>query len=154
MDKSQSIKEIAAPLVDAEGGLLPALNAVQARFGFLPAETASVLAEAFNISVADVAGVIGFYTDYQTAPQPSVVVEVCRAEACQAAGGRALAAAAEAALGCGFDEADEDTSPALVSAYCFGKCALAPAARVNGRLIGRIDGEALAAAIVTAGDAS
>ena len=133
----EEIARILGPFADAEHKLLPALNAVQAAFGYLPPATEQAAALAFNISIADVTGVISFYTDYRRTPPPDVVVEVCRAEACQAAGGRALYAHASG-------EGD------VTDIYCFGNCALAPAARVNGQLIGRATPASLNAAIEAA----
>jgi len=89
------IAEIINPYVGETGGLITALQAVQAAHGFLPPETEAVAAEAFNLSKAEVKGVISFYADFHRGPQGKTVVRLCAAEACQAAGGRDLAAAVE-----------------------------------------------------------
>ena len=82
------------------GGLMPALHAVQHRAGYIDRSLIPVLAHTFNITDAEVHGVISFYKDFQTTPPAGPVVKVCRGEACQARGGHATwAAANEAAKG-------------------------------------------------------
>jgi len=126
---------------------MPALVEIQRRFGYLPPSTAAIVADVLNLSEADVAGVAAFYTDFRRAPAGRVVVQVCRAEACQAAGGEDLAAYAERRLGCGFGETAGDGAATLEAVYCFGNCALAPALAVDGRLVGRATTAAIDAAM-------
>ena len=77
------------------------------------------------MSRADVHGVLTFYHELRTAPPAKKQIRVCRAEACQAVGCDQLISQAEAA---GIE---------VERAYCFGNCALGPAAMVGDRLIGR-----------------
>ncbi len=137
MDQASIIREIALAEAGRAGALLPILVAVNRRFGHVPQDAEEIVADALNISRADVAGVIAFYEDFRRAPPGRTVVQVCRAEACQAAGGAAIAAHAEARLGCGFGEMSADGAASLEAIYCFGNCALAPAARIGDHLIGR-----------------
>jgi len=148
-----TIRAIATAEAGKPGALMPVLVAVQRRFGRLPPATVEIVADVLNVSRADVAGVAGFYADFRSAPPGRTVVGVCRAEACQAAGGEALAAYAEARLGCGFGETAVDGSATLDAVYCFGNCALAPAASVGGRLIGRATPDRLDAEIRAEADA-
>src|SRR5262249_32819204 len=84
---------------DREGPLLPTLHAVQQAFGCVPEAAVRMIAEALNLSRAEVHGVVTFYHDFKAEPSGRRVLKLCRAEACQAAGGEALAARAEATLG-------------------------------------------------------
>jgi formate dehydrogenase subunit gamma len=139
-------REIAAPYAVNEGGLIEALHAVQAAFGCTPAEVVPVLAELFNLSRAEVHGVVSFYHDFRAAPAGRRVIKLCRAEACQAAGGRAVADYAQAALGLKFGETSADGALTLEAVYCLGLCPAAPAALIDGEPVGRLDGMALVAA--------
>ena len=106
-----------------EGPLLPILHAVQAEFGYVPQDAVAPIAKALNITRAEVHGVMSFYHDFRTQPVSGPVVKICRAEACQAQGGRALEAEVAARL-----------SGATVEAvYCLGLCANGPAAMVGDR---------------------
>jgi formate dehydrogenase subunit gamma len=96
---------IAATLTELGGkdaALLPILYALQAEHGHLPADAVLVIADRLNLSRAEVHGVISYYHDFRTEPTGKHVVQVCRAEACQARGGEALAAHAQQVLGIDF----------------------------------------------------
>lgn len=129
----------AACALGGGGLLLPALHAVQDALGYVPDEAVGVLAERFNISRADVHGVITFYRDFTTSPAGRPRIRVCRAEACQAVGAEALLAAVRETL----DEPVDDV-------FCLGNCALGPAATVSGRLLGRATVERVVAVATSA----
>ncbi|MFZ9628029.1 MAG: NADH-ubiquinone oxidoreductase-F iron-sulfur binding region domain-containing protein [Ilumatobacteraceae bacterium] len=113
------------------GGLLPALHAVQHRAGYVPTRLVPVLADAFNISVAEVHGVITFYHDFRDAAPAGPVLHVCRAEACQARGGREVWDAARAAA--------EGEDIEVRETFCLGNCALGPTVMVDGHLHAQVD---------------
>ena len=95
--------------------------------------------EALNITRAEVHGVVTFYHDFRRAPAGRHVLKLCRAEACQAAGGDPLAAYAEARLGVPMGTTAPDGSVTLEPVYCLGLCATAPSAMLDGRVVGRLD---------------
>ncbi len=124
-----------------EGPLLPILHEIQEEFGHVPAETLPIIAAALNISNAEVHGVVTFYHDYRNHPAGRHVLKVCRAEACQSMGGDAIAAQISQALGIGFHETAKDNSVTLEPVYCLGLCTCAPAAMLDGEVIGRLDAD-------------
>ncbi|HCQ65158.1 MAG TPA: formate dehydrogenase [Rhodobacteraceae bacterium] len=109
--------------VSREGPLLPILHRIQHLFGYVPEVALPMIAEALNIGRAEVHGAISFYPDFRTQPAKTPVVKICRAEACQAQGSAALAAAAETL------SAQVTVEPV----YCLGLCANGPAAMVGER---------------------
>ena len=111
--------------------LLPVLHAIQDRLGFIPPESVEGLAQSFNVSRAEVHGVITFYHYYKTTQPARCTVQICRAEACQSMGGDALLAHAEAALGCGLHAHTADGAFALEPVFCLGQCATSPAIMIN-----------------------
>lgn len=133
-DKSHRLGEIVARHYHREGPLLPILHDVQAEFGCVDAESEAMIAEALNLSRADVHGVVSFYHDYKGAPDPRPVVQVCRAEACKARGVEAIIDAATTAAG-------ERVKVATV--YCLGLCSAGPAARTGDDLHIRLDAASL-----------
>lgn len=136
--------------VGIEGPLLPILHDVQEEFGCVPPEAIPVIARALNLSRAEVHGVVTFYHDYRSKPAGRHVLKVCRAEACQSMGGEALAARLERELKTAFGETAADGSVTLEKVFCLGLCACAPAAMLDGKLIGRLDAakvETIAAAV-------
>jgi formate dehydrogenase subunit gamma len=133
------IQEIIASHKHMEGAALPILHAVQERMGYVPEDAIPLIAEALNVSRAEMHGVVTFYHDFRHAPAGRHVVKICRAEACQAAGGRAVADRVRQKLGIDFGETSADGQVTLDAIYCFGLCAVAPSAMVDGKLLGRLD---------------
>lgn len=131
--------EIVAAHLGLEGPLLPILHAVQAEFGHVPQAALPAIADGLNITKAEVHGVISFYHDFREAPAGAHVVKLCRAEACQAMGADTLADHARAHLGVDFHGTTADGKITLEPVYCLGLCACAPAALVDGRVVGRVD---------------
>jgi formate dehydrogenase subunit gamma len=129
---------------------LPILHAVQQTFGCVPESAVPVIAEALNLSRAEVHGVVTFYHDFKSEPQGRRVLKLCRAEACQAAGGDALAARAELKLGVSIGGTTGDRRVTLEPVYCLGLCATAPSAMLDGRVVGRLDEAALDALVAEA----
>ncbi len=122
-----------------EGPLLPILHALQDEFGYIAEAAEPLIAEFLNISRAEVHGVVTFYRDFRRTPAGRHVLKLCRAEACQSAGGDALAARAEASLGVSMGSTAPDGSVTLEPVYCLGLCAIAPSAMLDGRVVGRLD---------------
>lgn len=131
-----------------EGAMLPILHALQEEFGCVPHEAVPLVAEALNLSRAEVHGVVTFYHDYRTAPPGRHVLKLCRAEACQAMGAEALSAGLMRRLGLGWHGTTADGSLTLEPAFCLGLCACAPAALLDGEPVARLD-EAMLDEVVT-----
>jgi formate dehydrogenase subunit gamma len=131
--------EIIAEYTHLEGATLVILHALQEAFGYVPESAIPMVAEALNLTRAEVHGVFTFYHDFRHKPAGKHVLKLCRAEACQAAGGDALAARAEAKLGVAIGNTTPDERVTLEPIYCLGLCATAPSAMLDGRLVGRLD---------------
>ena len=132
-------EEIIAEHSHLEGATLVILHALQETFGYVPEPAIPMVAEALNLTRAEVHGVFTFYHDFRHKPAGKHVLKLCRAEACQAAGGDALAARAEAKLGVSIGHTTPDERVTLEPIYCLGLCATAPSAMLDGRLVGRLD---------------
>jgi formate dehydrogenase subunit gamma len=131
--------EIVAEHDKLEGATLVILHALQEAFGYVPEPAIPMIATALNLSRAEVHGVFTFYHDFRREPAGRHVLKICRAEACQAAGGDALAARAEAKLGISLGSTTSDARVTLEPIYCLGLCATAPSAMLDGRVVGRLD---------------
>ncbi len=131
--------EIIAQHRRLEGATLVILHALQEAFGYVPEAAIPMVAEALNLSRAEVHGTFTFYHDYRRKPAGKHVLKLCRAEACQAAGGDAVAARAEAKLGVKIGNTTPDERVTLEPIYCLGLCAAAPSAMIDGRVVGMLD---------------
>ncbi len=136
-----------AGLKGQDGPLLPILHAFVEEFGYVDEAAEPLIAEALNISRAEVHGVVTFYHDFRRKPAGRHVLKLCRAEACQAAGGDAIAERAEQRLGIALGGTAADGSVTLEPVYCLGLCACAPSAILDGRVHGRLDDKRLDALI-------
>lgn len=123
------------------GPLLEILHSVQQQLGCVPPEAVPPIAEALNLSRAEVHGVVSFYHHFRGTPAGRTHVQICRAEACQSMRGRELEAHAKQALGVNVGETTRDGRVTLDAVYCLGNCACAPAILVNGELQGRVTPE-------------
>ena len=121
--------------------LLPILRQVQARLGCISPGAMRMIAQAFNVSRAEVYGVVTFYGDLREALVGEHVVQLCMAEACQAVGCRSLARHAEQYLGVAMGASTPDGRVHLEAAYCFGNCALGPTIRIGDRIYGGVSNE-------------
>ena len=111
-----------------DGALLPILHDVQDQFGCVPAEAVPPIAEALNLSRAEVHGTISFYHDFRREPARKPVIKLCRAEACQARGVERLAPLFE-----------NDPSIEVETVYCLGLCASGPSAMIGTEVHARLD---------------
>ncbi|MCB1630571.1 MAG: formate dehydrogenase subunit gamma [Pseudomonadales bacterium] len=129
---------------ECRGPLLPLLHAVQARCGHIGDDAVARIAEALNLSRAEVHGVVSFYGHFRRSPGGRHRVGICRAEACQAVGSRALAAEARQQLGIDFGATSADGAFSLQGMYCLGNCAAGPSVLIDDELYGRVDAARLA----------
>ena len=123
------------------GAMLPILHGVQEKVGYVPPEAVQLIADQLNVSRAEVHGVITYYHFFRQKPPGRHVVQICRAEACQAMGGETLASHAKAALGCDFHETTADGAFTLESVYCLGQCACGPAVMIGDDLYARVSSD-------------
>lgn len=132
------IRQEVAALQHEPGALLPILHAIQDRIGYVPEGALPIIAEMLHQTRADIHGVISFYHHFRTHPAGSNVLEVCRAEACQARGSRALERHVQEKLGVDYHQTTADNEFTLEPVYCLGNCACGPSIRVNNEIIGRV----------------
>lgn len=130
-----------------DGPLIEVLHEVQADFGCIPSGAVAIIARALNLTRAEVHGVVSFYHHFRTRAPGRHVLQICRAESCQAAGGRAIEAHAQQRLGIGFGGTTPDGRVTLEAVYCLGLCACSPAAMFDDEVHGRVTPDRLDALI-------
>ncbi|MBT8473243.1 MAG: formate dehydrogenase [Marinicaulis sp.] len=139
-------REICAAHKNKPDALLEVLHGVQAADGYLSDAALRTVADALNISRAEIHGVASFYHDYHRKAPAKHIVRLCRAEACQAVGSEELAPKVEEMFN-GNDDV------AVTTVYCLGNCALGPAAMVDAELHARVTPEKLKEIVARLGDA-
>jgi formate dehydrogenase subunit gamma len=136
---AETAARIIEELRDRQGAALPILRALQEYFGYIDKAAGPMIADALNLSRAEVHGVISFYHDFRVSPVDGDVLKLCRAESCQAMGCEELVTHLAAEHRIVPDHADAGAPLHVETVYCLGNCALSPAALLNGDPIGRLN---------------
>ncbi len=132
------------------GGLLPLLHAIQDDLGFIPEESYASISKALNLSVAEIHGVVSFYHHFRTHVPGRHILQICRAESCQAMGCTALEQHLKSKLGVDYHETTADGAITLEPVYCLGNCALSPAIMMDEEIYGRVNATQVDQIIATA----
>jgi formate dehydrogenase subunit gamma len=123
-----SIADIVAEHAHREGPLLPILHDVQKAFGHVSEDAMRDIAQALNLTRAEVYGVVSFYHDFRKEAEARPILKLCRAEACKARGVDALVPIAE-----------KQSRVKVEAVYCLGMCSVGPSALVGDQVIARLD---------------
>ena len=146
------VQEIITALKDKPGALLPILHAVQDKLGYVPSESVPAIAKALNLSRAEVHGVISFYHYFRDTAPWKQTIHLCRAESCQAMGGKKLEAHVKSTLGIDYHETTADGKFSLEPVYCLGNCACSPAMQIGHEIYGRVSADNFESIITQAED--
>ena len=140
-DQSAVISRVLVERKDQPGALLPILHGIQDALGYVPREAIGPIAQALNLSRAEIHGVVSFYHHFRTSPPGRHTVYLCRAESCQSMGANRLVEHAKAKLGVDFHETTGDGSFTLEPIFCLGNCACSPAMMIDDEVYGRVTPE-------------
>ncbi len=144
---SAVVRDILARRAAEAGALLPILHDIQDALGHVPPQELPQIAEALNLSRAEVHGVVTYYHHFRSEPAARHVLQICRAEACQSMGADALLAHAELRLGCSAHGRSADGRFTLEPVFCLGLCASSPALMLDDELHARVTPKSLDALI-------
>lgn len=125
------LAEVLAEYKEEKGALIPVLQKVQERFGYLPEEAISEVARFFRMSESEIFGVASFYAQFYFTRRGKHTVKVCLGTACHVRGGERIMGQVEKELGIRPEETTEDYEFSLERVACFGCCALAPVMMVD-----------------------
>ncbi len=134
----QEAKAILSRHVGRDGALLPILHDFQGTFGCVPPAAVRLIAEALNLTRAEVHGVVSFYHDFREQPAGRHVQKICRAEACQSMKGEQFAADVLKRFGLAWGDTTPDGRLTVEASYCLGLCASAPSAMLDGEPMARL----------------
>lgn len=141
-DASEAAKVVAARAND-KGAAIPIFHDLMDRFGYVDRSIVPLVAEALNLSRAEIHGTLTFYHDFRDHPPGRCTVKICRAEACQARGAVPMQKALMKRLGIGWHETTPDGAITLEPVFCLGFCANGPAALVDEQPVGALDSKKL-----------
>jgi len=113
------------------GALIPVLQKVQEKFGYLPAEAISEIAKFSRMSESEVFGVASFYAQFYFTRRGQHTVKVCLGTACHVRGGERILDEVKKELSIEPGGTTDDYKFSLERVACFGCCALAPVLTVD-----------------------
>jgi formate dehydrogenase subunit gamma len=123
------------------GGLLPLMHAIQDDIGYIPKDYYELIGKSFSLSVAEVHGFVSFYHHFRSNPSGKHIIQICKAESCQAMGVNKLIDHIKSSLEIDFHETSKDKMFTLEPVYCLGNCACSPAMMIDDEVYGRIDND-------------
>lgn len=133
----QEVKEILEQYTTAKDNLVPILNDVQVKYGYIPQIAQSEISEYLSIPMAEIYGVITFYSRFTLKPKGKYAISVCLGTACFVKGSEKIMSRLKERLGIKEGETTEDGKFSIDSTRCLGACGIAPVFTVNGEVYGR-----------------
>lgn len=134
----EELAEILSHYRGQRGAIIPVLQAVQGKFGYLSEPVLGEVGKSLRMTVNDIFGILTFYAQFRTKPSGKNVVRVCQGTACHVRGGRRILETVQQELGIQPGGTTEDYKFSLDRVACFGSCALAPVMVVNKDVYGRM----------------
>ena len=131
---SSGIGDILAKHPAGRGSLIPILQDVQERIGYLSQEAVAELEQRLGISANEIFGVATFYTQFRFTPPGRHTILSCQGTACHVRGGRQILKELEQRLGVAAGQTTADGQFDLERVACLGCCALAPVVAVDGKV--------------------
>ncbi len=144
LEVSNKIQVLIAQHKNMPGALLPLLHSIQDTIGYVPEACYLPISKALALSVAEVHGVVTFYHHFRRHPAGRHILQVCRAESCQAMGSEKLEANIKSSLGIDYHQTTQDGAITLEPVYCLGNCACSPAVMMDDEVYGRMDNQKVA----------
>jgi NADH:ubiquinone oxidoreductase subunit E len=134
----KQLDKVLAPYQGERGAMIPALQAVQEKLGYISEDAVTLIARLLNVSPSEVFGVATFYAQFRFTPPGEHTVKVCLGTACHVRGGEEILDNVSREVGVRSGETSKDGKFSLERVACFGSCALAPVMVVDKDVYGRL----------------
>ena len=137
-EQEQKLKDAIALHKDHDGALMPVIQAAQHIYGYMPEEVQIMVAEGMGVSLAEVYGIVTFYSQFSLTPKGKYRISICMGTACYVVGAGDVLEKFEKELGIKDGECTPDMKFSLDSARCVGACGLAPVLFINDKVYGKV----------------
>lgn len=137
--EQQEIRKMIATARNKKWALIPLLQTIQSKYGYIPPESIPDIASSLGIFPSQIQGVITFYSQLYTEPRGKNVVRVCRGTACHVRGGKTILKLVKQQLGIEEDQTTPDMEYTLETVACIGVCALAPNMAIGNAVYGHMN---------------
>ncbi|MBQ6937062.1 MAG: NAD(P)H-dependent oxidoreductase subunit E [Clostridia bacterium] len=142
--QEEQLMGVIAQYKDQDGALIPVLHKAQEIYGYLPIEVQTKIAEGLNVPLAEVYGVVTFYTQFSLNPKGEYKIGVCLGTACYVKGSGDILEKIKEIIGIDVDGCTPDGKFSLEATRCIGACGLAPVFTINEDVFGRITADDVA----------
>ncbi|MDO4485438.1 MAG: NADH-quinone oxidoreductase subunit NuoE [Bacillota bacterium] len=137
-ENAKKLDAIIEKYKDTDGALIPVLHEAQDVYGYLPLEVQRTIAEKLNIPLAEVYGVVSFYTQFSINPKGKYKINVCMGTACYVKGANDILDKFKTRLSIDVGECTDDQKFSLDACRCIGACGLAPVVTINDEVYGKL----------------
>jgi len=138
VQKLCKIKELINKYKDTKGALIPVLHEAQEIYGYLPLKVQKIVSEGLNVPLAEVYGVVTFYSNFITSPKGQYKIQVCLGTACYVKGSAKILEKVSEKLGIEVGKSTKDGKFSLDAVRCIGACGLAPVMMINDDVYGQL----------------
>lgn len=142
-EKCKKLHQIIERYKHTKGALIPVLHEAQDLYGYLPKEVQLSIANGLSVPLAEVYGVVSFYTQFSIHPKGKFKVNVCMGTACYVKGSSEILDKFMTRLGIDVGECTEDGKFSLDACRCIGACGLAPVVTINDEVYGKLSAESV-----------
>jgi len=137
-EQADALAKVIDKYKDEKGALMPILQEAQHIYGYLPIEVQKIIAERLGVSLAEVYGIVTFYSQFVLNPRGEVAVAVCMGTACYVKGAGDILDRIALNIGVKSGDTSDDGKYSLEGTRCIGACGLAPVLTINEDVYGRI----------------
>ena len=135
--KDKELQEILLKYTKDKSNLIQILNEVQEKYGYISENSQKEISEYLNIPMAEVYGVITFYSRFTLKPKGKYNIAVCLGTACFVKGSEKILEAVKQKLGIDVGETTKDGKFSIEATRCIGACGLAPVFTINDEVHGK-----------------
>jgi NADH-quinone oxidoreductase E subunit len=122
----EDLAQILAPFRQKQGVLIPVLQQVQQKYGYVPRDAVQIIADELDIAPVDIYGLLTFYAQFYIEPRGRHTIKVCQGTACYIMGGKDILDHLSGKLGIEVDQTTSDGRFSLETVACLGCCGMAP----------------------------
>ena len=137
-EQEAELMSVIAQYKDQAGALIPVLHQAQEIYGYLPIEVQTMIADGLGVPLAEVYGVVTFYTQFSLNPKGEYKIAVCLGTACYVKGSGDILEKFKELAGIDVDGCTPDGKFSLEATRCIGACGLAPVFTINEDVYGRV----------------
>ena len=138
-EQEAKLMEVIAAHKDEEGAVIPVLHEAQGIYGYLPIEVQEMISEGLGVPLAEIYGIVTFYTQFSLNPKGEYQIGICLGTACYVKGSGDILEKFKERLGIDVGECTPDGKFSLDATRCIGACGLAPVLTVNDEVYGRLE---------------